>query len=656
MKTIKAKILAATLCILVVSLIAVGGIAVYMNYTSILHSLKQTLSETIEIAVNQVDRHLQEYRTLVTELAAQDAIVTNNKSKISTEMQKMQERHGFTLVERTDANGICVSDGQSIANRDYYIQARDSGRACVSDPAVQDDGSMNLFVAAPVMKNGQFDGVLFVGLDASFLCELVTNIKVGGTGNAAILNREGTTIAYEDLPTVLQGYNTQQEEKKDPNLARLAALEREMIAGNSGFGDYSYNGVEKFLAYAPVPRTNGWSMDVSVVKSEFLQGAKTSIILILLAMAVCMIIAVLLIFRMSNAISFSIQQCVKRIQLLAKGDLKTEVPEIKTKDETYLLAEATKTIASTMKGIIMDLSWGLGEMAKGNFTIDSRAKDLYVGDFQPISIGMYQIIRQLTETLRQINQSSDQVSSGSDQVAASAQALSQGATEQASSIEELAATINDISEQVSRNAANAQDASQKATETGNQMQISNLKMQEMMNSMEKISSKSGEIEKIIKTIEDIAFQTNILALNAAVEAARAGAAGKGFAVVASEVRDLASKSAKASKNTSELIEDTIQAVAEGTKIASETAQTLDESVKGAKLVTDKINEISDSSKEQATSITQITQGIDQISSVVQTNSATAEESAAASEELSSQAQILKGLVEQFKLKDQEILG
>ena len=228
--------------------------------------------------------------------------------------------------------------------------------------------------------------------------------------------------------------------------------------------------------------------------------------------------------------------------------------------------------------------------------------------------------------------------------------MSQGATEQASSIQELAASITEISNQVNQNAENAENASKKATNVGDQIISSNEHMQEMTSAMKEISEKSSQIGKIIKTIEDIAFQTNILALNAAVEAARAGEAGKGFAVVADEVRSLASKSAEASKDTSLLIEGSIQAVNKGTEIADITASQLLEVVSGAKDIVTTIDNIANASKQQANSVRQVTVGVDQISSVVQTNSATAEESAAASEELSGQAQILKELVNRFRLK------
>lgn len=338
---------------------------------------------------------------------------------------------------------------------------------------------------------------------------------------------------------------------------------------------------------------------------------------------------------------------------LAQGRLQETQINYVSRDELGNLAESMRTMADSMVAIIHDEDYLLGEMANGNFDVHTKAEDKYVGDYQKILDSMRFINTNLSNTLSQISQSSDQVASGSDQVSSGAQALSQGATEQASSVEELAATINEISGQVEENAANAAEADKKAERVGVEAGESNRRMQEMLSAMSDISSSSNEIGKIIKTIEDIAFQTNILALNAAVEAARAGAAGKGFAVVADEVRNLASKSAEASRNTSALIEGSLRNVEHGTRIADETAQSLDNVVNGVKDVSRTIENISQASRNQADSIRQVTQGIDQISSVVQTNSATAEESAAASEELSGQAQLLKNLVSQFSLKNRE---
>lgn len=376
----------------------------------------------------------------------------------------------------------------------------------------------------------------------------------------------------------------------------------------------------------------------------------TALVFLIVIASMALAFTIILAIYITRALTKPITEIENAAKKMAVGNLSANI-HYESKDELGSLSESMRTLTNNFKGIIQDMGEELAALGNGDFSVDSKARELYVGEFEQLDISLHQIIGKLSSVLGQINQSADQVASGSDQVASGSQALSQGATEQASSVEELAATINEISNQVKSNAENALHANKMAEDVGVKMAESNQQMQTMIEAMKEISNASGEIGKIIKTIEDIAFQTNILALNAAVEAARAGEAGKGFAVVADEVRNLASKSAEASKNTSVLIESSINAVDKGTKIADETANTLLESVKGAQQVTKTIDQISRASEEQASSISQVTQGIEQISNVVQTNSATAEESAAASEELSGQAQILKSLITQFKLKD-----
>ncbi len=386
---------------------------------------------------------------------------------------------------------------------------------------------------------------------------------------------------------------------------------------------------------------------VSANQKELEDWVLWSELISVFTVVVTLVSSVLLVIYVMKKIVNPIQVIMESSKGLAQGKLDFQI-DINSGDEVGQLAESLNTSVKNLRLYISDIAMILQQMAEGDLTAESRID--YAGDFVQIQRAIETIGREQSNIMEQIRASSDQVDAGATQVATGAQSLAQGSTEQASEVDNLLHMIEQITEQIDSNADSAAITTDEADKMSRQIVTCNGQMEEMAQAMSQISACSGEIQHIIKTIDDIAFQTNILALNAAVEAARAGSAGKGFAVVADEVRNLAAKSADAVKETTELIEKTLRMVDTGSRLTGVTKESLASVVGGADMVTGQIKVISQASKEQKTGINHIKDSIYQISTVIQSNSATSEESAAASEELAGQAQVLKSLIGRFKLR------
>lgn len=348
-----------------------------------------------------------------------------------------------------------------------------------------------------------------------------------------------------------------------------------------------------------------------------------------------------------DAMVAPIQEANTVLEEVANGSLKLRMAG-EYQGEHSAIKDSLNSTLDFLQGIVDEVSEILDQMANSNMVVNTTGD--YKGDFEPIKIALNHIIESFNGILKDMNEAADQVSAGASQVSDGSQMLAQGSTEQAAAIQQLSSSIDEIADKTKDNAKRASEANMLSTSAQEKAQKGNDSMRQLQESMDEINQASGNISKIIKVIDDIAFQTNILSLNAAVEAARAGQHGKGFAVVAEEVRSLAARSAEAAKETTVLIEGSVKKTEGGTAIADETANALEEIVVEITKAAQLVQEIAEASNDQATNITQINLGVDQVSQVVQGNTATAEQSAAASQELSGQSQLLKEMISRFKLK------
>ncbi len=461
---------------------------------------------------------------------------------------------------------------------------------------------------------------------------------------------QGDTRAYT---TVIQDGKRVVGTKLSSNLSKTILQQ-----GQSFVGKATILGEDYLASYVPTRNAEG-KVDglifAGISSAEANQQTYMTVIMSsLVSIGVIIVCIMIMTPYLKKTVSTPLAEITQVAGRLEKGDLglasgQEIAIDVHSKDEVGDLAQIFRATIQRLREYIGEISSVLDSIASGDLTISARQE--YVGDFVSIKRSIDSIESKLNDTMGQIRSSAEQVASGSDQVSNSAQSLAQGATEQASSVEELSATVNDIAENAKTTAQATREAGQFVEQAGAQLGISVEYVKQLNTAMEKISSSSEEISKIIAAIENIAFQTNILALNAAVEAARAGAAGKGFAVVADEVRNLANKSDEAAKATKDLIESSIAAVTEGSEVVDKVTQSLARTSESAGGVTEKMAIVVEAVESQTSAITQVTEGIDQISAVVQTNSATSEECAAASEELSSQASLFQRLVSSFRLKD-----
>lgn len=651
--SIQKKIQLALIIVVAVSTLVLGVVSCVLNFSSTFATLKMSMNEMSSIAAGRIEWELNTYKNIAKELGCIARIANMDytpEQKQEIVDQKIEE-YDLTGGGIIGADGTGQMDGIDYSSEEYFQKAMQS-QLYLTEPVKSEDGSQNLIVAAPVwaggLPNTSVVGVVYITFSVDVLNEIVDDINVSDNSGAYIIGKTGSTVAHTTRSSVENRNNTIENAKTNTALKPIADLEQKMLNGEDGFGTYTYNRATKFLSYSPIPDTDGWSLGVMAPIMDFMGDTTLGIILTIVIMLVAIIVASAIAIKVGKSIGNPIRLCTERIQMITKGDLQTQVPQIESNDETGILAAATMEIVDSLKAIIDDINFLLASMSTGDFTVTSKAAGNYVGDFKDILESMRKIKHVLGDTLSSIQDAAEQVSAGSEQMAEGAQSLAEGATDQAAAVEELLATISDTTDKVTSNAQVAIETSQEARKIGTEAQQSSKSMEDMNNAMARIDNASKEIGNIIKTIESIASQTNLLSLNAAIEAARAGEAGKGFAVVADEIRQLANQSAEAVEDTQKLVETAVSEVKTGNNIVTVTTQSLEDVIQGIEQIVIKIENVAESSQQQAEAMDDINKGIEQISTVVETNSATAEESSATSEELSAQAAQLKQQAGMFR--------
>ncbi len=661
MKSIKYKIMFTILPIIIIAIVILVVYALNGMTNSTMNALETSMEATRKAATLAIEHEFLGYQNMARQLAT-DPIISggytadiNYPDDVIRYLQHLTNLHGYSDINMISAEGINLDSQADVSQREYFIQSFENKLTYVSDPIInQTTGEFQYVVSAPIISaEGETTGVVAIFISADSISELMAEIEVGEGGMAYILDKNGVVIAHPSSEVAQMGINMREQTSGDIDLEKLVGFHDQVLAGENGFNTYQNAGEEKIVIYTPVGGDNSWGLFIEANQSFFLAEMYDTMLYFIIIGAAAILLIVAVIIIIARAIAKPIALCAKRLQDFANGDATSPVPVVNSKDEVKLLADSMETLTTGISGMINDINGGLKAMSEGNFNVDTTMPEAYVGDFESLLIYMRRLIVKMSNTLNQISTTAELVNISSEQVAFGSQSLAQGATEQAASIQVLSANIGEIANKVSQTAENTKSATEANERNKTELESSNKQMEDMVSSMNAITLKSQEISKIIKTIDDIAFQTNILSLNAAVEAARAGSAGKGFAVVADEVRNLATKSAEAAKNTSELIAQTVQAVQKGANTAEVTAMSMRKLMERAGELDVLVKDISQASEEQSVSVAQLNDGVQQISSVVQTNSATSEESAASSEELASQANLLKGLVEQFQLKDIE---
>ena len=530
-----------------------------------------------------------------------------------------------------------------------WKEARSSSKPVIVDmaPYAPSNGDPAMFIGMPVKEKGKVIGVLAVRISLDAIDKIMQSREgMGVTGSTYLVgtDTDGTTSLRSDR--VLK--KTKALKKKSS-----PAINKCLEQGTTGLEiQTGSTGAKEYVTYTPVEIPNGprWGLFSTIAIKEVQAPVTTLMLFILVSALIVIILAAIVALLFSRSLTTPIGLLTDGSVLLATGDIELKGVDdkkmaalVKRKDELGDIGKAFKSLVEYMR----EKAGAAENIADGNLDVEVNVSS----DDDRLGNAFKSMVLSLNEVFGKIKMSVEQLKGGAVQVSQASQSLSQGATEQASSVEEIASSLTEINSQSRQNAGNADEASKLSKESVGKASDGNSEIEILSQAMQEIAASSEETKKVVKVIDDIAFQINLLALNANVEAARAGKYGKGFAVVADEVRNLAVRSAEASKESAAMVEESIKSIERGAQSTEKSAKSLGEIVEGITKVSTVLDEIALASKEQAEGVEQVNEGIEQINQVTQSTTASSEETAAAAEELSSQADELNALLSRFQLKE-----
>lgn len=641
-------------------------VSALVNTLSSIHFIQNQTNQSLNLMLSEstgsFQTWLNEQRNTLTSIADEVTIrklyqdPDSMKSYLGKRMKKYP--HIKSAFMGTAQNELIdstywVPDGNYVcAERDWYKAAVNTDDIIVTNPYIDaQTGCLVMTISKRIMNGNQLEGVLAFDFTINALSNIIKNSKNSSGAYAFVLNPDNTVLMHTDKKFAPVNENfvslTEVAGKQYEKLTEsIASQSSDMVKIKD------YKGSIKYFKYAAIKGTD-WTMVINY-PSRFMQEQIIKDVSISIGLFIgSILVAIVAIKRFSRIYLSPIEQISEKLNQISQGSLSITTDDItKSSSEIASLSDSLQRVANTLTNYIMEISSVLGSISSGDLTVSTGEE--YIGDFKNIQYSLDEIIRSLNETFLQINLSANLVLSGAEQIASTSQTLAEGSAEQAGSIESLSDAVSSLKTNLSNATEHAQNAGALSTEAEEKLNEGNAYMGELLLAMTEINDKSTEISKIIKAIDDIAFQTNILALNAAVEAARAGGAGKGFAVVANEVRTLANRCAEASQDTETLICSSLASTKQGSKIATSTATQLKEVMDKSNTSNSLVINIVESIQHQSEAISDISHDTMQISYVVQTNSALAQESAASSEELSKQAYLLKQLISFFRLRNEAI--